>query len=224
MLIPTSYILYINIALVIFLILALIIGYTKGFLLQLVQALTVIVAGILAWLFSPLLAKTVQIWPADLTPFQNTVLSNLFYEKINVTVCFLLIFFGVILLMLLLHPLIKAIGKIPVIKQLNKLLGMMFSVLIYGIYIMIAIFVLNTPLFLNGGSIVEQSWLNPIKEQVSATFSFIEKPLLESEKLQNLIANRDNLTVDDLNFLTEWLQGENIDDSTIIEFFQQIGK
>ncbi|MPN21621.1 hypothetical protein SDC9_169001 [bioreactor metagenome] len=183
-----------------------------------------IVAGILAWLFSPLLAKTVQIWPADLTPFQNTVLSNLFYEKINVTVCFLLIFFGVILLMLLLHPLIKAIGKIPVIKQLNKLLGMMFSVLIYGIYIMIAIFVLNTPLFLNGGSIVEQSWLNPIKEQVSATFSFIEKPLLESEKLQNLIANRDNLTVDDLNFLTEWLQGENIDDSTIIEFFQQIGK
>lgn len=220
--IPTNYTLYINIALVIFFIAALVIGYVKGFLLQLIQALTVIVAVGLGWLFAPVLANAVHLWPANLTPFSETVLKDFFYEKINIVASFLIIFFIVLSLMLLLRPLVKAVGKIPVIKQVNKVLGMVFSALIYGIYILIIIFVLNTPLFLNGSVIVEQSWLNPIKNVMSDTFKFIEKPLLENEKLQNLIANPENMTSDDYSFLTEWLKAQNIDESVIIEFFQQI--
>jgi len=220
--IPTDYTLYINIALVIFFIAALVIGYIKGFLLQLVQALTVIVAVVLGWLLAPALAKAVHLWPAELTPFSDTVLKDFFYEKINVIASFLIIFFIVILLMLLLRPLVKAIGKIPVIKQVNKILGMVFSTLVYGIYILIIIFVLNTPIFINGSMIVEQSWLDPIKNVMTDTFKFLEKPLLENEKIQNLLANPDNMTSDDFSFLTEWLKDQNIDESVIIEFFQQI--
>jgi len=220
--IPTNYTLYINIALVIFFIAALVIGYVKGFLLQLIQALTVIVAVGMGWLFAPVLANAFHIWPANLTPFSETVLKDFFYEKINIVASFLIIFFIVLSLMLLLRPLVKAVGKIPVIKQVNKVLGMVFSALIYGVYILIIIFVLNTPLFLNGSVIVEQSWLNPIKNVMSDTFKFIEKPLLENEKLQNLIANPENMTSDDYSFLTEWLKAQNIDESVIIEFFQQI--
>ncbi|MDD3923768.1 MAG: CvpA family protein [Erysipelotrichaceae bacterium] len=222
MYIPTEYVMYINIALVVFLVIALIVGYIKGFLLQVVQALTVIVAIVLAWLLSPTLASTIKIWPVDLTPFQDTVLSDLFYEKINASIWFIIIFVIVVILMLLLRPIVKAIGKIPVLKQVNKLMGMVFSLLIYGFYILIVIFILNTPLFTNGATIVEDTWLKPAKEFATTTFGFIEKPLLESEKLQNLIANRDNLSPDDFAFLSDWLKQQGIDESTVIEFFQQV--
>lgn len=224
MFIPTDYVLYINIALVVFLLIAIVVGYIKGLLLQLVQALTVIVAIVLAWLLSPSLGKAIKLWPADLAPFQDTVLSSLFYEKINAVLWFILVFLGVIVLMLLLRPIIKSISKIPVIKQVNKVFGIGFSVVIYGLYLLIFIYALNSPLFQNGAEIIEQSWLKPAKEIVSTTFNFIEKPLLESEKLQNLIANRENLTEEDFAFLTDWLTTQNIDENTIIEFFQQIGK
>ena len=224
MFIPTEYVTYINIALVVSLLLALFIGFKKGFLLQLVQALTMIVAVVLAWLLSPALAKSFNIWPTELTPFHDTVLSDLFYGKINGVIWFLIVFIVVILVMLLLRPIVKAIGKIPVLKQINKILGMAFALIGYSIYLLIIIYALNTPLFANGAQIIQQSWLRPAKDVATSAFAFIEKPLAESEKLQNLIANKDNLTTEDFDFLTEWLKTQNIDESTIIEFFQQIGK
>jgi len=213
-----------NVFLIIILVLFILTGYRKGVLLQILDFFGLLVALFIAWMFSPACGAVFNVIPKEFTPFQNTILASLFYKQINSVVWFIILFLAVSLLVFLLKPIVKTVGKIPVLKQLNSVFGIVFSILKLLTTSAIIIFVLSTPLFKNGGEIVERTWLKHMRSITTSVMGFIEKPLIENQAMQTIITNPKQASKEDLEAIVRWLKESGVDDKTISQFLGEIEK
>lgn len=217
---PDGYSLYINIAILFFLFVFLWIGKKKGFLLQLVEIFGILVILFIASNFSGLLAENISIFPKEYFPVEELLFGNLLYQNINKICWFVIIVIAGLVILLLLKPITKFVNKIPIVKQVNQLLGMVLSAITYAVYLVLIIFVLTTPLFTNGNKIIETTWLQPVKENSMEAFRFIEEPLMKNEIIQKII-NGEEITQDDLSVLTEWFNQEIKNSPWVFDFVKE---
>ena len=213
-----------NVFLVVLLILFILTGYRKGLLLQLLDFFGLIVSLFIAWMFSPALGASFGFIPKEFSPFQETILADYFYVQINSVAWFIILFFAVSLLVFLLKPIVKTIGQIPLLKQLNGAFGILFSMVKLLIVSVLVIFILSTPLFKNGGQIVDRTWLRFINSITVNTIDFVGKPILENKTLQAFILNPKQATPEDIATIVDWLKENGIEESKINQFLIEVGK
>lgn len=222
MLFPIEYIVYLNIAILLVLVLFAYSGYKQGFLCKVVGCLGFLICGILAWPLSSLLAKLLHLLPADLAPMKDTVAGPIFYDSINRILVFLLIFIVFSIIILILKPLAKVVSSLPIIAQINALLGIVFGMLQGLVIVMIASFVFSTPLFANGSRVIEGSFLKPIGAATETMLFFAQDHLEQLKAVQKIVTPSTILSEEDLAHIKDWLLSNNLEESQINAFLTEI--
>ena len=113
MVIPSGIIPFVNFIVIGFIVISVVIGYKKGFVVQIFHLLGIVAAILVSWYFSPILAEKYEIFPQNLVPFAGTGFENMFYGRLNALLWHAALFFGALLLIFLIKPLItgRAYGQ-----------------------------------------------------------------------------------------------------------------
>lgn len=200
-----------NLAIIAFYMLMFYFGYKKGFLLQLVDLIGLLIAVYIAWLFAPVLATYFEICPPSLMPLQGTIFGSAISAYINQGIWFVIILIVVKLLLLIVRPLVKAIQSIPILKQVNGLLGAVFSFVSSTIWIIVFAFILTFPFFSMGQVIVQQSLMQLILDGSSNVVKDIEGPIQKNDLLNKLTSDMNDLSDNDREDLKQWFEDNNLD-------------
>ena len=128
--IPESFTLYIDIAIIILYCAAFIIGYRKGFFVQIISTIGTILCFVLAWRYASIGAKFFRIFPKSLTPLQDTIMKDAIYAYANEIAWFFVLFIAFRILLFIFEKFIGGLRKIPVVKQASGLLGGILGVIV----------------------------------------------------------------------------------------------
>lgn len=200
----------INIAVLIIAVVQVLVGIKRGFLIQLMDCVGLLVSLFVAWLFSPVLSEWAAIVPATLNPARETVLGPWVYGLMNQIVWFIAIFIMCRLVLLLIRPIIKMLGKIPLVKQVNQLLGGLFGLVNTGIWLVVFSIILMLPFFENGQQVIDATLLSmPGKAAAVINEKLLEMPQDENQ-LQKLVEGWDQLTDEDRTMIKDWLNDNQL--------------
>ena len=222
MLFPTEYIYILNLAVVAVLLLFEYSGYRQGFLLKLFGILGFAVCALLAWLLSSPFAKLLRLYPQDMTPMANTIAGPLFYEAINRAIVFLVLFVILSIEVLFLNPILKGLGKLPLIQEVNTLLGAGVGALQGVVFVMIASFVFSTPLFANGTKVIDESFLKPMNAIGEAFLFFANDSIEELKSIQKIVTPSNALDEEDLTHIRLWLLSYDLEEARVDAFIANL--
>lgn len=215
---PQEFIIYLNALLVLLFVFVLYRGYKRGMLLQVVGLVSTFVSMIIAWIFSDVFLEVFQFVTYSKTGI--TAMDQYVNMNANRLIWFVVLFILIRLLMMVLTPVAAAISKLPLIKQVNSVMGGVFSVVTFFIYTILIIFFLSLPIVTNGDAIVENTFLRPIKQAVVPTFSFLENMIEENDAIQSLISNR-GLSMSQKQSIIDLLQDNGFTQDEIKEFLDR---
>ncbi len=218
MLFPTDYIYMVNIAVIVVIFLFAYSGYRQGFLLKLFGILGFGVCGLLAWMFSSPFSKLLRLYPKDMTPLADTIAGPLFYDAINRVIVFLLLFVILGLFVIFMKPILKGVGKLPIIQEVNTLLGALVGSIQGLVLTMIVSFVFSTPLFANGMSVIDDSLLKPINAIGESLVFFASDHLEELKSIQKIVTPSTALDDEDLTNIREWLLDYDLNETDVDAF------
>lgn len=200
----------INIAVLIIAVVQVLVGIKRGFLIQLMDCVGLLVSLFVAWLFSPVLSEWAAIVPETLNPARETILGPWVYGLMNQIVWFIAIFIVCRLVLLLVRPIIKMLGKIPLVKQVNQLLGGLFGLVNTGIWLVVFSIILMLPFFENGQQVIDATLLSmPGKAAAVLNEKLLEMPQDENQ-LQKLVDGWDQLTDEDRTLIKDWLNDNQL--------------
>ncbi len=220
MVIPSGIIPFINYIIIAFLIFHIVVGFKKGFLVQVFHLLGVLVAILVSWYFSPILAEKYEVFPKDYVPFSGTSFADMFYGKMNSLLWYAILFIGALIIFALLKPFMKALMEMPVLHSLNQILGAVFSLLPAGLVLVMAAYFMATPLVLNGNEVLQSTALGPIHTFTQNTFTLVKEPELTEEAIQKIISGQ-KLNQDELKRLWNWMLQEDADPEEIRNFLNE---
>lgn len=215
MLFPTEYIYLLNIAVVLMIALFAYSGYRQGFLLKALGCFGFVVCAFLAWLLSSPLSKLLSVYPHDMTPMADTIAGPIFYETINRSLIFILLFVILSIVVIFLKPILKIAGKLPIIQEVNVLLGTAVGALQGLVAVMALSFVFTTPLFANGLRVIDESFLKPIDAVSEALLFFADDTIAELKSVQKIVTPSTVLDQADLEHIKAWLQRYDLDDAKV---------
>ena len=180
------------------------IGYRRGLLAQILDIVSLLASLVLAWLFAPQLANTVPIIPSTLEWFSTPLIGDSLHQISNTIVWYIIVFITVSIIMtFVVKPAAKTIHAIPIAKTINRLLGAVFGLIAPSIIAIIATFVLSSPLFTNGRSVVEASFLSPITEVTDIALASIVSQT-ESGSLVQKVLDGEPITTEDFQSIPDW--------------------
>lgn len=248
---PVTFIPYMNIALIIVFVLFAWRAFNKGFLILFLETVSLFVALILAGLLAKPLALALPLAFVDNVLISIPLIGPLFATQISTIIWFIILFISISLVLWLIRPLFHIIGKIPVIKGLNRILGLGFGLIQAFILIWIFSLILLTPLFTNGQAVIENSAMkyyssltNIVLVNTDIKEISIVKALtnasLDDEDRDNIsvwldnsnvespdkevvykILVKENLTNQDIEVLRAWLNEYNFDQAKIDELLER---
>lgn len=208
MLINSNWYLYINIGIVVFVAFLIFNGLRKGFVLQVVDLLSLLIALVVAFLFAPTMATAFSIINVEKGGNVIDLLTNQF---MNMAIWFVLLVIGIKLVLLLIRPLIKFVTKLPLVHSVNKVLGAIFGFLVSLIWIVILTTFLSTPVFRNGKDVIENTILQPLGEVAEITSTFLKNQLAQSKIVKNWVEDLMQQDPEDQAKIVEWLIENKID-------------
>ncbi|MGN1398780.1 MAG: CvpA family protein [Erysipelotrichaceae bacterium] len=223
MTLPSNSVVFINIAVIAFLIISLIVGYMKGFMWQLVKTLAVLGVILLCWIIAPGLSKLIQVFPAKYAPFKDTALASVFYDKINTLCWFLIVLVAGLIIIAIIRPVFNFITELPVIKQVNKIVGAVLSIIPTFIIIVLFTYLLNTAIFTNGKEIVNNSVLKYTNVVVDKLADVLKETLAENLAIQKMLSDPLSLQTEDIANIINWLQRCQVDSQEIYDFLLKYG-
>ena len=221
--IPLSVVPFINIGIVVWIALALFTGYKKGFLWEILKTLGYLAAAVLSWIVSPGLAETINIFPKAWAPFAGTSVGELVYTRINYVVWFIIVFLVIVILLALLKPLFGAVTELPVLKNLNGILGALFSLLTTFILMLVVVYILNTALIKNGKDVIDQSFLKYIQMAGTGLLAFVRDSFSENVAIQKLLSDPLSLTDEDMGTIISWFKNAKLTREQVVDFLQKYG-
>lgn len=248
---PVTFIPYINIVLIMVFVLFAWRAFHKGFLILFLETVSLFVALILAGLLAKPLALALPLEFVDNVLITIPLIGPLFATQISTIIWFIILFIAISVILWLIRPLFHIIGKIPVIKGLNSLLGLGFGLIQAFILIWIFSLILLTPLFTNGQDVIQNSGMKyyssltnvvlvntDIKEM--SIIKALTNASLDEEDRDNIsvwldnssvespekevvfkILVKDNLTSQDIEILRLWLNEYKIDQAKIDELLER---
>ena len=180
------------------------------------------------------------------------LIGQLFSVQINTFIWFIILFIGISIILWLLRPVLHFVGKIPVIKGINRIIGLAFGLIQALVLLWIVSLILMTPLFANGQEVIEKSalkYFDQVTKIVVINTEVKELSLIkvlsnselndqDRERIQvwlddsNIespekevvykILVRDNLTKKDIDVLRAWLNEQQIDSDKIDELLERL--
>ncbi len=180
---------FFDIAIILILIAGVGFGVMQGFLIQLLNLLSLLVALLAAYLYAPVLAKNILIYNFAAEYIDNTALSDVVNYNLNQFIWFVIIFIIVSILLSFLKIIINRVGKLPVLKHFNRFLGGVFGAIKSILILVFASFLLSTPLFLNGVEFKDKTLLRVLDNITEQGFSIVGSYFDNSELVQELINN-----------------------------------
>lgn len=171
MIVPNSFFMYINVAIVIIYIVFIIIGYKKGFIFELISLLYTGISALIAWFVSPVLANMYPIIKLETESASDKLIATFIdIDGIcNTVLYFIVIFLLLKLLYIVFAFIFKGLNKLPVVGKLNKILGGFAGIFNATIIIIALSMLLNLPVFKNGSEIKKNtffSYINIYSEKV----------------------------------------------------------
>ncbi len=221
--IPENYIPFINIGMVLWLIIAIVIGYKKGFLWTLLKVLGLLAAIVFSWIISPGLSKLINLFPKSMAPFGGTSVGNIVYERINFLCWFVVVILVLLIILSLAKPLFEALTDLPVLKQANGILGALMAVIRTFISFMIITFLMNSALVSNGKDVIEKSWIKYVNIVTDKVVSVISDSFEENVAIQKLLSDPLSLNNEDLKSVVDWLKNSKLSADQIKEFLNSYG-
>ncbi|MDO4500598.1 MAG: CvpA family protein [Erysipelotrichaceae bacterium] len=160
--ISNTYFLYINIVILVIYLGFAYSGYKNGLLLQLVSLVYNAVAIICAYIVAPILGGRFPIVKLEgIYAYFTTVVNDLIWGVI--------VFFILRIFFVLLKGILKKISKLPLIGSLNKIGGLLLSVVNSTIVVLLLSLLLTPPLITNGKEVKEKTlfkYIEPATEEV----------------------------------------------------------
>ncbi|WP_026693711.1 CvpA family protein [Peribacillus kribbensis] len=166
-----------DLIIIVILLMGLIVGLKRGFILQLVHLTGFAAAFIAAWVYYNDLAPKLKLWIPFPTLgdtdsmkmiFHTARLDDAYYNAI----AFAIIFFGVKIIWQLIGSMLDFIAHIPIIKQLNRLGG--------GILGFVEVYLLIFILLYIAALVPVESIQNPLNHSFMATAMVKDTPVLSS--------------------------------------------
>lgn len=207
MTIPETFYPYFDILVLVFMAFVLWRSYHKGLLLLVLESISLFVAFFLAWLLASPLAQALPIYKADEALLALPVIGPFVSVQINGLLWFVIVFIIVSLILLLMRPVFAGIGKVPLLKGVNHILGLAFGFLQVALYSFLIYILLLTPLIKNGQDVLANSQLRhvgPLSTQLTQSLNLEEVSLLK-------IFNPDSMTSEDEVKIKEWLSGRDVE-------------
>lgn len=203
--IPSAYFIYINVFIGIIYLILIIIGYKKGFLFELVSFAFTIVAGIVSWFVSPVLASLYPIVNLENLSKETELVSKIINLNalLNTAIYFILTFLVLKLFYFLLAILLKGMNKIPVIGKFNQLLGGIAGIFNATIITLVLSLLLSLPIFSNGNEVKNGTVFKYISNLTDKVLTILVDNV-DLDNLKNKFENFDvNSARDDFK---DWLQ------------------
>lgn len=211
-----------NSLLIVCFILTLMWGYKKGILAIAMGLISTIAAFFVALLFAEPFAKVFPLMRVSSEASHDvTSIQNLLSLRFNTMIWLIIIFIAFKLLFVIIKPIISMITKIPVVKQINSLSGMIVSVVVFYLWILLFCFLLSFPVFTNGSEFIRTTWLGPIQNTSTQVFSFMKTPFEENELIQKALSG-ETMSYDQLNILSQILKDNGISNEDIIAFLSRL--
>ncbi len=216
--IPFDYLMFVNAILILLFVVVLYRGYKEGMMLQVVNLVNTFVAGVVAWLFSDVFANMYQFMTYSKTGLNS--IDQFLSMHINRLIWFVVLFIAIRLLMMVLKPIAALISKIPLIKQVNSVLGAVFSIVTYFIYLLLLIYFLSLPIIKNGTDVIRNSFLKNVNEVAQPILGFLDEKIEENESIQYILSEKE-LTVTQKQSLVDLLSKNGFSNEEIREFLIQ---
>lgn len=223
MTLPSNSVIFINLGVVLVLIISVIIGYTKGFLWQLVKLLGIIGLILFSWILAPGLSDLVYVFPRKYAPFNDTSLADIFYDKINTLCWFVIVLIVGLIILALIKPLFKVVTEVPVIKQVNQFVGAILSLIPATIAIVLTTYLFNTAIFTNGKDMVNNSLLKYSDKLVDKVVVLLNKSFEENLAIQKMISDPLSLKEEDVKSIINWLKTNQLSSQEIYDFLLKYG-
>ncbi len=209
MTLPVNIFQYVNAAILIFVALMLIYGYFKGFLLQIFSILLFIAVVFVSWMIAPVLAKALPLMQTSEQFNVIPVIGPIFQNTINTIFWFIIIVFGLMILSFFFKPVLKGIGKIPLVKQVNRLLGLLLGGIKAVVVLILVTLLIGSGLFTNGKDLIEQSFLGKVSPAAEWTIVSISSRF-DSTGLVAKIMTAQEFSQEDVIVLDAWLTSKKI--------------
>ncbi len=221
--IAESWIPLINIVLIAWLIIAMIIGYIKGFIWELLKLLGLFVAVLIAWITAPGIATIINLYPKSMTPFNGTVIGDVVYQRLNFFVWFVAIMIICLILLAILRPLLKAITEIPVIKELNGALGAVMGLVETFVAFIVLTYLLNSALISNGKDVIERTMFKYVDVVTNKIVATLSDSFDQNVAIQKMISDPLSLQKEDLQEIVDWLNNSKLSADQIKDFLNGYG-
>lgn len=218
---PDTLIIYLNFAFIVWFLISLARGYKRGLLLQIVDLAGTFVALFAAWVFAPVFVRLFEFVKA---PGSGMIsIDQIVTLQVNRLIWFLILFVAARLLLLLVTPLVSVVSKIPLVKQVNSVVGAVFSIILFGVKMLLLAYFLTFPFVSNGQSIIDHTVLKPLVEVTSPILENFDVNIEENEALQSLMSNR-KLTANQEKVIADWLSEKGVNELDIKEFLNKDGQ
>ena len=213
--IPFDYLMFVNIVLILFLLLSVYRGYKEGMLLQLVNLVNTFVAAAVAWLFSDVFVSVYAFVTYSKAGMPK--IDAFFTQHANRLIWFFVLFVVIRILLMALKPIASLISKMPLIKQVNSILGAFFGIVVYVIYLNLLIYFLTLPVIKNGNDVIENSYLKKVHEVSQPVLKNFDEVMRENTSVQYLI-NEKELSVSQKQSIVDFLSKNGFSNEEIREF------
>lgn len=159
--IPLSLTSYINIGIALLYLALIIIGYSKGFLFELLSLVYTLAAAVAAWFLAPILASLYPIVKLEQIYPEYGLISELLNLNVmlNIVIYFIIVFFILKVIYWILSVVLKGINKIPVLGTFNKILGSICGIFNATLLCIVLSMLLTLPIFKNGPEIRDKTVL-----------------------------------------------------------------
>ena len=219
MFITESMIRYINPLLIVMLALLVLQGYRKGLISKLLSSISFLVIVIVGWNLAPTFSSVFQILPRSFAPYQETPLADFFYSYTNQILIFVVIVVVSSVVIFLLKPITEIFTKVPGISFINATLGAFFGVMEMALLSFVFLFVLHSPVILNGQEVMNQTFFRQINHLQERVFTIGSDVMMEFDAVSDSIDNEANA-----NALKNLLVEHGYSDQEVQSFIEQLGE
>lgn len=160
---PLNTAFWLNWIIVVLVLLALLQGYARGFVRQLIDLVIFIVSIVGAVFLAFRLGDLIPILSRSLEIFEHPIWGTFLHSMLNTVVWFVLLLIALTIgLEILLKPIVRTVRERNELRIIDRILGSVFSFLRTLLWFMIGMIFILSPLIVNGREILNRTLLKPL--------------------------------------------------------------
>lgn len=160
---PMNTAFWLNWIIVVLVLLAILQGYARGFIRQLIDLVIFVVSLVGAVFLAFRLGDLIPILSRSLEIFEHPIWGTFLHSMLNAVVWFVLLLIAITIgLEILLKPIVRMVRERNELRIIDRILGSLFSFLRTLLWFMIGMIFILSPLTVNGREVLERTLLAPL--------------------------------------------------------------